>query len=324
MTDNMTDNMTATKADSITDTIAAKTDDAIATMVETVVEKAPLNLKQEEAAWLSDHLDALLNGGLNLLLASLILVIGWSIGQWISNRIRKSRRLDATLASFLSGLARYAIMGVSIVMMLSEFGVQTASLLAVLGAAGLAIGLALQGTLSNVAAGVMLLILRPFKLGDYITVGSGGVGGTVKTLGLFGTELAAADNVYIFVPNGQIWGNNITNYSRNGARRQDILIGISYDDDINHAITVIQDILAQDHRILQTDDKQPQVVTDKLADFSVNLIVRFWSANADYWNLRWDMTKAIKNGLDQAGITIPYPVQTHLDMKELQAQRQKA
>lgn len=170
----------------------------------------------------------------------------------------------------------------------------------------------------------MLLILRPFKLGDYITVGSGGIGGTVKTLGLFGTELAAADNVYIFVPNGQIWGNNITNYSRNGARRQDILVGISYEDDIGQAIKAINEILADDPRILQTDDKKPQVVADKLDDFSVNMIIRFWSANADYWGLRWDMTKAIKEGLDKAGIVIPYPVQTQISMHEIQEQRKKA
>ncbi len=302
---------------SLTETIAEKTDNAIANVVETVVEKAPLNLKQEEAEWLSRHLDLIISSSLNLVLAALILVIGWSIGQWVSNRIRKSKRLDATLASFLSGLARYSIMGVSVVMMLSEFGVQTASLLAVMGAAGLAIGLALQGTLSNVAAGVMLLILRPFKLGDFISVGNG-ISGTVKTLGLFGTELAAADNAYIFVPNSQIWGNNITNFSRHSARRQDIQVGISYDDDIAKALDVIHAVLAGDPRVLQTEDKKPVVVADRLADFSIDLIVRFWSANDDYWALRWDMTKAIKKALDQAGISIPYPVQAHVDLKELQ------
>lgn len=197
-------------------TFGDKAEHVITQVVDKVVE--PLPLREQEAEWVSRHLDIIISTSVDLLLALLILIIGWTIGQWISNRINKSPRLDATLGSFLSGLARYTIMGVAVVMMLSEFGVQTASLLAVLGAAGLAIGLALQGTLSNVAAGVMLLILRPFKLGDYITVGSGAIGGTVKTLGLFGTELAAADNVYIFVPNGQIWGNNITNYSRNGAR----------------------------------------------------------------------------------------------------------
>lgn len=270
--------------------------------------------------FLEKHLDALVALGMDLIFAALILVAGWIIGRWISRRIRKIRRLDATLADFLSGLARYSVMGVAVVMMLSEFGVQTASLLAVMGAAGLAIGLALQGTLSNVAAGVMLLILRPFKLGDYITVNNG-IGGTVKSLGLFGTELAAADNVYVFVPNGQIWGNSITNFSRNPQRRQDINVGISYDDDINKAFAVIEEVLNRDPRILKTEDKKPQVVADRMADFSVNLIIRFWSANSDYWALHWDMTKAVKEALDAAGIDIPYPIQTQIDMKDIEKKR---
>ncbi len=274
----------------------------------------------KERQFIEKHFDAFVALGMDLIFAVLILAAGWMIGRWVSGRIRKIKRLDATLADFLSGLARYAIMGVALVMMLSEFGVQTASLLAVMGAAGLAIGLALQGTLSNVAAGVMLLILRPFKLGDYITVNNG-VGGTVKSLGLFGTELAAADNVYIFVPNGQIWGNNITNFSRNQQRRQDILVGISYDDDIAKAFTVIQDVLDRDPRILKTEDKKPQVMADKMADFSINLIIRFWSNNKDYWALRWDMTKAVKEALDKAGINIPYPIQTQIDMRDIEQKR---
>lgn len=274
----------------------------------------------KELQFLEKHFDALVSLGMDLIFAVLILAAGWMIGRWVSNRIRKITRLDATLADFLSGLARYSIMGVAVVMMLSEFGVQTASLLAVMGAAGLAIGLALQGTLSNVAAGVMLLILRPFKLGDYITVNNG-IGGTVKSLGLFGTELAAADNVYIFVPNGQIWGNNITNFSRNQQRRQDITVGISYDDDIGKAFQVILDALNHDPRIVQTEGKKPQVMADKMADFSINLIIRFWAANSDHWALRWDMTKAIKEALDNAGINIPYPVQTQVDMKDIEKKR---
>ncbi len=274
----------------------------------------------KELQFIEKHFDGLVALGMDLIFAILILAAGWMIGRWVSSRIRKIKRLDATLADFLSGLARYSIMGVALVMMLSEFGVQTASLLAVMGAAGLAIGLALQGTLSNVAAGVMLLILRPFKLGDYITVNNG-IGGTVKSLGLFGTELAAADNVYIFVPNGQIWGNNITNFSRNQQRRQDILVGISYDDDIAKAFTVIKGVLERDPRILKTEDKKPQVMADKMADFSINLIIRFWSANSDYWSLRWDMTKAVKEALDKAGINIPYPIQTQVDMKDIEQKR---
>ncbi len=277
-----------------------------------------------EMKFIVENMDVLLKMGVDLILAILILVAGWAIGNWASARIQKIKRMDETLADFLSGAAKYAIMIVAIIMMLSEFGVQTASLLAVLGAAGLALGLALQGTLSNVAAGVMLLILRPFKLGDYITAGNGTIGGTVKSLGLFGTELSAPDNVYIFIPNSQIWGNDIWNYTRNPHRRQDINVGISYDDNIGKAFDVIQGVLKQDQRILHDDGKEPQVMVDKMADFSVNLIVRFWSAGGDYWALRWDISKAIKEALDKNGITIPYPVQVQVDKKELDRQRQAA
>lgn len=270
------------------------------------------------------NLDLIARVGMDMIMAIAILIAGWVIGNWASHRIQKIKHLDETLADFLSGLAKYLILTIAVVMMLSEFGVQTASLLAVMGAAGLAVGLALQGTLSNVAAGVMLLILRPFKLGDYITVSNGAIGGTVKSLGLFGTELAAADNVYIFVPNGQIWGSNIINYSRNPHRRQDINVGISYDDDIGRAIEVISNVLARDPRVLQEEDRKPQVMADKMADFSVSLIVRFWSVSSDYWSLRWDMTKAIKEALDAANINIPYPTQTHVDMKDIEKKRQAA
>lgn len=280
-------------------------------------------LSESEMQFIEKNLDLIARVGMDLILAILILIAGWMIGNWVSNRIQKIKHLDETLADFLSGLAKYMIIAVAVVMMLSEFGVQTASLLAVMGAAGLAIGLALQGTLSNVAAGVMLLILRPFKLGDYITVNNG-IGGTVKSLGLFGTELAAADNVYIFVPNGQIWGGNIINYSRNPHRRQDVNVGISYDDDIGRAFAVINNVLDRDPRILKEDSKKPQVMADKMADFSVNLIVRFWSLNSDYWNLHWDITKAVKEALDAANINIPYPTQTQVDMRDIEKKRQAA
>lgn len=283
-----------------------------------------MDIEPKDLAMLGEHAALLLKWGVDMVLAILILVVGWIVGNWVSRRIQKIRRLDETLADFLSGLAKYMIIAVAVIMMLSEFGVQTASLLAVMGAAGLAIGLALQGTLSNVAAGVMLLILRPFKLGDYITVGAGSIGGTVKSLGLFGTELAAADNVYIFVPNSQIWGNNITNFSRNQQRRQDINVGISYDDDISKAFQVVMNLLESDQRILQEEAQRPQVMADKMADSSVNLIVRFWSASSDYWALRWDMTKAIKEAFDRNGITIPYPTQTQVEMRDLEKKRQAA
>lgn len=258
--------------------------------------------------FIEENLDIILQVGIDLILALSIIVAGWMIGNWVSKRIRSFRRLDETLADFLAGLSKYAIFTISVVMMLSEFGVQTASLLAVLGAAGLAIGLALQGTLSNVAAGVMLLILRPFKIGDYITTGNDNIGGTVKSLGLFGTELAAPDNVYIFVPNSQIWTNDIWNFTRNPYRRQDINVGISYDDDINKAFDVIRKTIESDARVIKNNEQMmPQVMANQMGDFSIDLIVRVWSTSPEYWNVRWDLTKAIKEALDANGITIPFP-----------------
>lgn len=247
--------------------------------------------------------------GGRLVAAILILIVGWIIGSWIDGHIDKIRRLDSTLRTFLGNMIKYGIMAVSIITVIGLFGVPMTSFIAVLGAAGLAIGLALQGTLSNVAAGVMLLILRPFNVGDYIDFGQGG---TVKSLGLFGTELSMPDNVYVFAPNSEIWGHTIRNYSRNLHRRQDILVGVSYFDDVEKAIKVVQKILDKDERLLNTKEKPNEVMVDTLGDFSVNLIIRFWSLNSDYWTLRWDITKAVKQAFDKEGITIPFPTQMEM------------
>lgn len=240
--------------------------------------------------------------GLRLIAAILILVVGWSVGSWFAGRMNRAKRLDHTLKIFLGALFKYAIMCVAIVTVIGLFGIPMASLLAVMGAAGLAIGLALQGTLSNIASGVMLLILRPFNVGDYITWGD--QGGTVKSLGLFGTVLSMPDNVYVFAPNSKIWGNEIRNFSRNPHRRQDIVVAIDYNDDIDKALAVLTQIATTEDRILQDHDKSPQVVTDRLNDYTIDVIVRFWSLNADYWALRWDMTKKIKAELEKAGINL--------------------
>lgn len=246
--------------------------------------------------------------GLKLLTAITILIVGWIFGNWIDRRFDAMKRLDDTLKNFLGGFFKYTIIFLSIITVIGVFGIPMASLLAVLGAAGLAIGLALQGTLSNVASGVMLLILRPFNVGDYIEFGV--QAGTVKSLGLFGTELAMADNVYVFAPNSKIWGSEIKNFSRNMMRRQDILVSISYKDDINKAFAIIDRVVNSEERISQIDDKKPQTMVDTMGDFSINLIVRFWSQNSDYWDLRWFMTKSLKEALEREGITIPFPTRT--------------
>lgn len=263
---------------------------------------------------LQGWLDLGLTWGMRVISALLILIAGWIIGGTLRRKVENVRRLDGTLRSFLGGFIKYAVLAVSIVAVLAQFGVQTASLITVLGAAGLAIGLALQGTLSNIAAGVMLLILRPFGLEDYIEVND--IGGTVKSLGLFGTELATPDNCYVFIPNSSVWGNNITNYTRHSVRRQDIKAGISYDDDINKAFSTVMGVLKADDRIVQEGDRKPQVMVCNMGDFSIDLIIRIWTQTPDYWAVKWDITKGIKEAFDKNGITIPFPTQIEILRKE--------
>ncbi len=257
---------------------------------------------------LDQYIDILIIWGMRLLSALAILIVGWIAGNWVKNRIRNIQKLDKTLSSFLGMFAKYTILAVSLVAVLGQFGIQTASLLAVLGAAGLAIGLALQGTLSNVAAGAMLLILGPFKIGDYIEFGS--TGGTVTSLGLFGTELNTPDNKYIYAPNSQIWGTEITNFSRNKQRRQDISIGISYDSDINKAIKTIENVLAKESLLITTTGKEPMIAVANMGESSVDLKVRVWSKTDDFFAVQWNLLKAIKEELDKDGISIPFPTRT--------------
>ena len=253
---------------------------------------------------------ALTTYGLDVIGAIGLLIAGWMVSRWAAGWTKRGmnrlKGADATLSGFISSLVRYLILVVTVVAVLNQFGVETASLIAVLGTAGLAIGLALQGTLSNVAAGVMLLLFRPFKAGDYVEVG--GVSGTVESISLFVTELNTPDNVHIVAPNGQIWNTAVVNYSYNATRRVDLLVGIAYEDNIDQAISVVRDLISKDERVHR--DPEPLVVVSELADSSVNLTIRIWCASADYWGLKFDMTKAIKDRLDSEGIGIPYPQRT--------------
>jgi len=255
-----------------------------------------------------EYIELAIKWGLRLLSALMILIAGWVVGSWSKRRIKNIKKIDKTISTFLGGFAKYTILVVSFIAILGQFGVQTASLLAVLGAAGLAIGLALQGTLSNVAAGVMMLILRPFSVGDYIEFS--GTGGTVTSLGLFGAELNTPDNKYIFAPNSRIWGNEITNFTRNKQRRQDIAVGISYDSDIDKTIKTIEKVLKKEERLITTIGKESIIVVDQMADSSVNLKVRIWTKTDDFFTVQWDLKKAIKEALDRDGISIPFPTHT--------------
>lgn len=257
---------------------------------------------------LNEYVELGIFWGMRVLSAFLILIAGWVIGSWAKRRVQNISKLDKTVSSFLGGFLKYAILAVSLVAVLGQFGVETASLLAVLGAAGLAIGLALQGTLSNIAAGAMLLILRPFGVGDYIEFGS--TGGTVSALGLFGTELDTVDNKYVFAPNSSIWGTEITNYTRNKHRRQDITLGISYGSDINKAFKTIEAVLKKEDRLIQTAGKEPVIVVESMGDSSVNIKVRIWTKTPDFFNVQWDLLKNFKEALDKDGIDIPFPTRT--------------
>lgn len=261
-----------------------------------------------ETAANSDFVNILTFWGMRLIIAIAILIAGWVIGNFVSGRIKSFKKLDDTLKTFLGGLAKYAIFAIAVVSVLGQLGVQTASLLAVLGAAGLAIGLALQGTLSNVAAGVMLLILRPFNVGDYIETGD--IKGTVKSLSLFATELATPDNVHIFAPNGLVWDSEIFNFSRNKQRRIDIVNGIGYSEDIDKAITTIQKIIDKDKRIITSKGKEPVYFVSNMGDSAISVTARFWLNASDYWQANWDLTQSTKEALDKAGIVIPFPTQT--------------
>ena len=245
--------------------------------------------------------------GLNVVGGIIILIVGWIIAGWASRWTARTagrvQNVDAMLAGFFASLVKYLILAVTVLAVLSRFGVQTASLIAIFGAAGLALGLALQGTLSQLAAGVMLLLFRPFKVGDYID--TGGAAGSVKAVGLFTTELATPDNVQIIVPNGDVWGSTVRNYSFHPTRRVDYLLGIGYGDSIDAAMKAIHDVVTGDPRC--HTDPAPQIVVGELADSSVNIIVRVWADAGDYWGLKFDLTKRFKEALDAAGITIPFP-----------------
>lgn len=256
--------------------------------------------------------------GLSVIGALAILVIGWALSRWMEkmtrNALTKSARVDATLTAFFSTLVRYLVLVFTVIAVLSQFGIQTASLIAVLGAAGLAIGLAMQGTLSNIAAGVMLLIFRPFRIDDYVEVS--GQSGTVAAINLFVTELTTPDNKQIIVPNSNIWGQSVVNYSYHPTRRLDLEFGISYGDDVDVAIGVIREILEAEVRALK--EPEPLIVVGKLGASSVDLTVRVWVSAADYWPLKFDLTKRLKQTFDDRGIGIPFPqmdVHLHQDAR---------
>ncbi len=244
--------------------------------------------------------------GIKIALALVIFIIGRIVVSWIVGAIKKvmtKRGMDEVLTGFITSIIRWVLLLFVVIAALSQLGVDTTSLIALLGAAGLAIGLALQGSLSNFAAGVMLIIFRPVTKGDFVEVA--GASGVVDSISIFTTTLTTPDNKEVIVPNGAILANNITNYSARPTRRVDMVFGISYDDDIRQAKKLLEDIVAADQRILA--EPAPVVALGELADSSVNFIVRPWVNAADYWTVLWETTEAVKERFDEAGISIPYP-----------------
>ncbi len=261
-----------------------------------------------------EDLDWYVQIGLNVVIAAAIMIGALWVSGFAKKQIvklgLKYEELDDTLFLFLASLAKYAILAIAIVFVLSRFGIQTTSLVALLGAAGLAIGLALQGTLSNLAAGVMLLGFRPFKIGDYVEVG--GHSGTVKAITLFTTEIATSDNIQITIPNGDIWASSIRNYSYYDRRRCDIVIGVSYDTDLKKAEAALRKVIDADARALQ--EPAPFVKVTNLGDSSVDFTLRVWAMAGDYAALKSALLWGIKEELEAQGIEIPYPTSVHISV----------
>ena len=247
--------------------------------------------------------------GAKLIPALLVFLIGQRIARFIANMVAKAMHkndVDHELVVFIQSLLYYVLFIGVCVAALTQLGIQTASFIAVLGAAGLAVGLALQGSLSNFAAGILLIILRPFKAGDYVDVA--GEGGTVVSIKIFTTELRTGDNKCVIVPNARVLDSNIVNHSSTGTRRIDMVFGIAYEDDIDRARATLQEVLATENRIL--DEPATVIGVSELADNSVNFIVRPWVNTADYWDVQRSLLEQVKKRFDQHGISIPYPQRT--------------
>ncbi|MFV0437350.1 MAG: mechanosensitive ion channel family protein [Desulfopila sp.] len=251
--------------------------------------------------WLITH-------GPSIVVALIILIVGRWLAMWfsgMSERAMGKSRIDVTLARFLSKLLYYALMAAVVIAAAGQMGIETTSFVAIFGAAGLAVGLALKDSLANFASGVMLILFRPFKVGDVVT--AGGVTGRIQQIDIFSTLIYTPDNQKIIVPNSKITSDVITNINAEPTRRIDLVIGIGYEDDIRKAKSVLEGLVSADARILP--DPAPMIAVGELADSSVNLVVRPWVKTGDYWDVRLDLLEKIKLAFDDEGISIPYPQQ---------------
>jgi small conductance mechanosensitive channel len=244
--------------------------------------------------------------GLKVIAALAILFFGRIVAKWarrIVERLMKKGKTDEIVIGFVGSIVYIAMMVFVVLAALGQVGIQTTSFIAILGAAGLAIGLALQGSLSNFASGFLLIIFRPFKVGDFID--AAGVMGSVESIQIFTTTLKTPDNKTIIVPNSSIYSGNITNFSANETRRVDMTVGVSYDADLSQVKQILKEIAEGDERVMA--DPAPVIAVSELGDNSVNLVMRMWAKTSDYWGVYFDSTEAVKLRLDEAGIGIPYP-----------------
>ncbi|MFZ4833416.1 small-conductance mechanosensitive channel MscS [Rouxiella sp. Mn2063] len=257
-------------------------------------------------SWLVRNQELLIHYAVNIVSAIAILIIGLIIAKAVSgavSRVMQLRGIDLTVSDFLSAMVRYAIIAFTLIAVLGRIGVQTTSVIAVLGAAGLAVGLALQGSLSNLAAGVLLVVFRPFRAGEYVDLG--GAAGTVTQVQIFSTTLRTVDDKIIVIPNGKVIAGNIINTSREPNRRTEIIVGVAYDADIDVVKKVLGDIIAADKRIMH--DKGVTVRLNEMAASTLNFVVRVWTTNGDATEVNWDLLENFKRALDANNIGIPYP-----------------
>jgi len=270
-----------------------------------VTEVIPTSVDQVSQLWAQVQ-DVVAVWGLKVIAALAIFIIG----RWIAMMVRRGLRsmmeksgADPIITGFVASIAYIALLAFVVIAALGQLGIQTTSFIAILGAAGLAVGLALQGSLANFAAGFLMIIFRPFKVGDFIE--GAGVAGVVEAIQIFTTTLKTGDNKTIIIPNAKLAGDNITNYSAKDTRRVDMTVGVAYDADLSKVKDVLNDIISKEARIHA--DPAPQVAVAELADSSVNFVVRVWTGTADYWGVKFEFTEAIKNRFDKEGIGIPFP-----------------
>ena len=286
------------------DSAVTKTEGAIHKLAETVQQG---NYGEAWQNFWNNNADAFMHFGKVLVLTLVIILVALFVGRLtrklIMHAVEKVPALDKSVGNIFYSIARTFIWLFAVLIILDLFGFNTASLLTVLGAAGLAVGLAMKDSLSNIAAGLMLLLLRPYKVGDYVDCGS--VSGTIKEMGLFTTTLSTPDGIFIAAPNSVIFGTPVKNYSRNETRRVDITVGISYGDSLPQGIKTLQELMSSNEIILK--DPAPQVLVADLADSSVNLTLRFWVPNAKYWDAYWQIKGQLKPALESAGLNIPFP-----------------